>query len=169
MKKVPVTLVCITASHSSGVMSTAALRFEMPALLTRTSTLPKASITVAIACSIAECDPRLNPTGTTRVPMDVSFATTSERFSTRVAETATSKPSRASADAVAAPIPYEAPVTNAVRLPVGLWFCMHPPLSGVADFSSCRLVQRMGIPQQSFIKAQGREEVRLLFTDEHLV
>src|SRR5512146_2417739 len=57
-------------------------------------------------------------TGTTRTPVASSFGSTDERFSARVAAIATSKPARANSSAIAAPIPRDAPVTNAALLPI---------------------------------------------------
>src|SRR5208282_4494166 len=39
----------------------------------------------------------------------------------------------------------------------------------VADFSSRSLIERVDIAEQSLVKAQGGENIRLLFTDENLV
>ena len=56
-------------------------------------------------------------TETARAPAAPMPDATSVSFSGRVEDTATSNPSRASASAIAAPMPCEAPVTKAVRRP----------------------------------------------------
>src|SRR6476620_11650146 len=120
-KKAPRRLLAMTASQSAQVTSTASLRRLLPALLTSRSTRPNTEATSAMARSMLDGEPRSSTRTTGCTPSASSCATVPSRFSARVADTATSKPRRASASAVAAPTPYEAPVTKAVFLSADLF------------------------------------------------
>src|SRR5262245_46538296 len=149
MKNDPFRLTDITSSHSSRVMSRALRRSVTAALLTRVSTRPKALTTSAVARSMPGCERTSSSTGTPRAPAAWIRPSVSDSFSTRREDTATSQPSRASATAMAAPSPCDAPVTNATGLD------LLPPVTGhrslVTDYAErfhCPRPQRVLVPHE---------------------
>ena len=108
---VPITLISFTARHSStGISSNGRIGMDvnMPALLTRMSTRPVASIVVS---TIASMSPGSETSAVTPMPSGYRAAASSAPARSAITRRA---PARAKPSAMARPIPWEPPVTMAV-------------------------------------------------------
>src|SRR5262245_7629962 len=151
-KNAPFKFTPMTSSHSASVTSTAARVSGTPALFTSTSSCPQAASTSVTARSMLASDRTSSVTGIARRPVAVMARTVSARSAGRRSEMATSQPSRASASAPAAPIPYEAPVTNAVRVPPGPSVGIVPPHGAATPAVSRRGSRRPHDPRRPAVR-----------------
>src|SRR5699024_11324161 len=115
IKNAPLRWTFMTVSQSSTDILNSRLSRRTPALLTRMAGGPRRSATVSTAAVTWSGSDTSQPTASAVPPSAVILSTTCWASASFRSSTATARPSRAKRSAVAAPMPWAAPVTIATR------------------------------------------------------